>query len=143
MQESLSSEHSSELFRDTLEQFLDGGGVTNEGGSHLQTTWRNVAYSNLNIVGNPFNEVGGVLVLDVQHLLINFLHGHAATEDGGDSQVSAMTRVASGHHVLSVKHLLSKFWDSECTILLATASSEWSESRLEKVETGEGYHVDS
>ena len=74
MQESLSSEHSGELFADALEQLLNGGRVANEGSGHFQTTGWDVANGSLNVVGNPFNEVGRVLVLDVQHLLINFLH---------------------------------------------------------------------
>jgi len=42
VQESLSSEHSSELFSNSLEHFLDGGGVTNEGNGHFQTFWWDV-----------------------------------------------------------------------------------------------------
>jgi hypothetical protein len=37
MEESLSSEHSSELFSDSFEHLLDGSGVSNEGDSHLQS----------------------------------------------------------------------------------------------------------
>merc|ERR1719438_778526 len=73
MEESFSSEHSSELLGDPLEQLLDGGGVANEGGSHLETSWWNVTDRSLDIVGDPFNKVGAVLVLDVQHLLIDLL----------------------------------------------------------------------
>ena len=47
MQESLSSEHSGELFRDSLEELLNGGGVADESGGHLQTTRRNVANGGL------------------------------------------------------------------------------------------------
>ena len=57
MQESLAPEHGSELLRDTLEQLLDGSGVTNEGCSHLEATWWDVANSSLDIVGDPLNEV--------------------------------------------------------------------------------------
>ena len=70
----LSSEHGSELLRDSLEELLDGSGVTNEGGSHLETSWWNVTDSSLDIVGNPLNKIGTVLILNVQHLLINILH---------------------------------------------------------------------
>jgi hypothetical protein len=42
MEESLSSEHSCELFSDSLEHFLDGGGVTDEGNGHLKTLRRNI-----------------------------------------------------------------------------------------------------
>jgi len=37
MEEGLSSEHCGELFSDSLEHFLDGGGVTDEGDGHLET----------------------------------------------------------------------------------------------------------
>jgi hypothetical protein len=70
VEESLSSEHGGELFTDTLEEFLDGGGVTNEGGGHLQTTWWDITNSGLDVVWNPFNEVGRVLVLDVEHFFV-------------------------------------------------------------------------
>jgi hypothetical protein len=79
MQESLSSEHGSELVTDTLEELLDGGGVTNECRRHLKTTGRDGAESGLNVVGDPLDEVGGVLVLDVAHLVLHFLHGNFTT----------------------------------------------------------------
>ena len=88
MQESLAAEHGGELLGDALEQLLDGGGVTDEGGGHLQAAWGNVTDSGLDIVGDPLDEVRRVLVLDVEHLLVNLLHGHASTEHGGDGQVA-------------------------------------------------------
>ena len=39
VEESLSSEHSSELFTNSLEHFLDSSRVTQEGHSHLQSLW--------------------------------------------------------------------------------------------------------
>ena len=116
MQESFTPEHSSELFRDPLEQFLDGSGVSNEGSSHLETAGRNVTNGSLNIVRDPFDKVRAVLVLDVEHLLINFLHGHTASEDGSNSQVAAMTGVAGCHHVFGIEHLLSQFRNSQRSI---------------------------
>ena len=74
MEESLAAEHGGELLGDALKQLLDGGRVTNEGGGHLQATWWDVADGSLDIVGDPFDEVGRVLVLYVQHLLVNLLH---------------------------------------------------------------------
>jgi hypothetical protein len=74
MQESFTSEHSSKLFRDSLEDLLDCSGVAHKGGSHGEATRRDVTDSSLNIVRDPFHEVGAVLVLDIQHLFINFLH---------------------------------------------------------------------
>ena len=57
MQESFSAEHGSELFGNALEQFLDGGRVTNEGSGHLQTTWWDITNSGLDVIWNPFNKV--------------------------------------------------------------------------------------
>ncbi len=90
MQESFAPEHGSELLRDSLEELLDGSGVSNEGGSHLETTGWDVTDSGLDVVGDPLNEVGGVLVLDVEHLLVNLLHGHATTENCSNCQVPKM-----------------------------------------------------
>ena len=64
------------------------------------TSWRDVTDSGLHVVWDPFDEVRAVVVLHVQHLLVHFLHGHTTTEHGRHGQVSAMTRVACGHHVL-------------------------------------------
>ena len=121
MQESLAPEHSSELLRDSLEQLLDGGAVTDEGTGHLETAWWNITDSCLHVVGDPFDEVAAVLVLYVQHLFVDFLHGHAATEDGGNGQVAAVARVTSSHHVLGIEHLLGELWYSKGAVLLATS----------------------
>merc|ERR1719438_267582 len=142
MKESFSSEHGSELFGDSFEQFLNGGGVANEGGSHLETSWWNVTDSSLDIVGDPFNKVGAVLVLDVEHLLVDLLHGHAATENSSNCEVSSVSWITGGHHVLGIKHLLSQFWNCESSVLLGTTGSERSKSRHEEVESGEWNHVD-
>jgi len=72
MEESFSSEHSSELFSDSLEHFLDSSRVTNESNRHLKTFWWDITYSGFDVVGDPFNEIRRVLVLDVKHLFINF-----------------------------------------------------------------------
>ena len=84
MQESLTLEHGGELVADTLEKLLDGGGVAQECDGHLETARRNVTLRGLDVVGNPFDEVCRVLVLDVLHLLLDLLHGDLATEDGRD-----------------------------------------------------------
>ena len=53
---------------------LDCCRVSNEGCRHLESPGWDVADSSLDVVRDPLNEVGAVLVLDVQHLLIDFLH---------------------------------------------------------------------
>ena len=78
MKEGLAAEHGSELLGNALEHFLNSGGVADEGGSHLQALRGDIADRRLDIVRNPLDEVRGVLVLDVEKLLVHFLRGHAA-----------------------------------------------------------------
>merc|ERR1719423_328291 len=104
MQESLPLEHSGELLSDALKQLLDSGRVSDEGGGHLDTTRRNVTNGSLHVVGNPFDEEGRILVLDIIHLLIDC------------------------HHVLRVEHLLSEFWDAESSVLLGASGGQRGES---------------
>ena len=115
MQESFSAEHSSKLFRNSLEDFLNGSRISNKGGGHFEATRRDVANSGLDIVGDPFNKVRAVFVLNVQHLFVNFLHGHTASENGCNGQVAAMAGVAGSHHVLGIEHLLSELRDTQCS----------------------------
>lgn len=84
MQEGLPLEHSSELVTDTLEELLDGSRVTQEGNSHLQAPRRNIALCSENVVGNPLDEVGGIFVLNILHLFLNFFHRYFTTEHGGN-----------------------------------------------------------
>ena len=80
MQEGFSSEHSSELFSDSLEHFLDGGGVSYEGNGHFQSLRGDITDGGFDVVGDPFNEVRTVFVLDVQHLFVDFFSGHSSSE---------------------------------------------------------------
>ena len=84
MEESLPPEHSGELLGDPLEDLLDSGGVTNEGGGHLESSGWDITNCGLHVVRDPFDEVAAVLVLDIQHLLIDLLHGHTTTEHGSN-----------------------------------------------------------
>ena len=49
----LSPEHGGKLLGNPLEELLDGGGVTDEGGGHLKTPWRDVAHRGLDVVWDP------------------------------------------------------------------------------------------
>jgi len=53
------------------------------------------------------------------------------------SEVTAMTGVSSGHHVLGIEHLLSEFGNSNGAVLLAATGGQRSKASHEEVETGE------
>ena len=151
-----------ELLADSLEELLDSGAVTDEGSRHLESTGRNVTNGSLDVVGDPVNEVGGVLVLHGHHLVIDLAHAHASTEHGSDSEVTTVTGAARGHHVLGIEHLerelcsvsnsnrknekvqylLREFGNSQSSVGLSSLGRERGESRHEEVETGEGNHID-
>ena len=113
MEERLPPEHGSELFSNSLEEFLDGCGVADEGGGHLEASRWDVANSSFDIVGNPLNKVGAVLVLDVEKLFVDFLHRHPSSEHTSHCEVPSMARVAGRHHVPCVEHLLGQLRDRQ------------------------------
>jgi len=84
MQEGLALEHERELFTDTPEEFLDGSRVTKESDRHLEATRRNITLCGEDIVGDPLDEIGRVLALNVLYLLLDFLHRDLTTEYGSN-----------------------------------------------------------
>jgi len=104
VEEGLSAEHGGELFSNSLEHFLDGGGVSEEGDGHLESLGWDVTDGGLDVVGDPLDEVRGVLVLDVEHLFVNLLGGHASSEEGGGGEVTSVSGVGGAHHVLGIEH---------------------------------------
>merc|ERR1712130_669966 len=97
VQERLTAEHGSEVLGHALEHLLNGSAVTSESNCHFQTLGRNVADAGLDVVRNPLDEVGGVLVLHVEHLLVSLLGRHTATEKRGSSEVATVARIRGTH----------------------------------------------
>ena len=108
---------------------------------HLQALWWDIANAWFNVVGNPLNEVWAVLVLHVQHLLIHFLGGHSASEEGRGSQVASMSWIGCAHHVLCVEHLLRQFRHSQCSVLLRSSGGQWGKANHKEMQSGEGNQV--
>merc|ERR1711898_68979 len=143
VKEGLATEHAGELLGNALPGLLDGGGVTDEDGGHLQALWWDVTDGGLDVVRNPLDEVRGVLVLDVEHLLVDLLGGHAATEEGGACEVATVTRISSTHHVRSIEHLLGELWHGECAVLLGATGGQRGEPSEEEVEAREWDEIDA
>jgi hypothetical protein len=80
--------------------------------------------------------------LNAPHLLLNLLHADFATEDGGNSQVPALSGIGRSHHVFGIKHLLSQLGDTQGTELMTSTRGQGSETDHEKVQTRKGDHVD-
>ena len=124
-----------ELLGHALHHLLHAGGVADEADRHLEALGRDVADRALEVVRDPLDEVRRVLVLDVEHLLVDLLGGHAATEEGARREVAAVARVGGGHHVLSVEHLLRELRHCERAVLLRAARRERREADHEEVQT--------
>ena len=56
--------------------------------------------------------------------------------------IPAVSRIAGGHHVFGVEHLLGEFGHGERAVLLAAARGERSEAGHEEMQAREGDHVD-
>merc|ERR1712127_750766 len=84
-----------------------------------------------------------VLVLNVQHLFVDLLHGHSSSEHGGNSQVSTVSWIASSHHVFSIEHLLGQFWNGQGPVTLGASAGQRSETWHEKVQPWEWNRINS
>merc|ERR1719300_1531562 len=80
VEECFASKHGGELFTNSLEHILNGSGVPDEGGGHLQSLWRDIADGRFDIVRDPLHKIRRVLILNIEHLLIHFFGAHSASE---------------------------------------------------------------
>jgi hypothetical protein len=80
---------------------------------------------------------GRILVLNIEHLLVNFFCGHAAAEKAGSCEVAPVTRISSAHHVLGIEHLLRELWHRQRAVLLRTARGQRREASHKEVKARE------
>mmetsp|Transcript_82163 Transcript_82163/g.249227 ORF Transcript_82163/g.249227 Transcript_82163/m.249227 type:complete len:265 (+) Transcript_82163:148-942(+) len=137
VQESLASEHRREILSHTFEHLLDRSRVSGKGHRHLQAFWRDVTDRRLDVVWDPLDKVGRVLVLHIEHLLIHFLRGHPTAEECSSREVSAVSWVSRAHHVFRVEHLLCQLGHRERTVLLRAPGGQRCEARHEEVQAWE------
>mmetsp|Transcript_14405 Transcript_14405/g.27393 ORF Transcript_14405/g.27393 Transcript_14405/m.27393 type:complete len:280 (+) Transcript_14405:351-1190(+) len=142
VEEGLAPEHERELIRDALPRLLNGSGVPDEDGRHLHARGRDIADGRLEVVRDPLDKIGGVLVDDVKHLVVHLLGGHLAAEHHGAGEVPSVAGIRGAHHVLGVEGLLGQLWDSEDTVVLRGPGSEGRKADEEKVKARERNHVD-
>merc|ERR1719145_313445 len=69
VEECFTAEHCRKLLTHSFEHILNGGGIADEGGRHLESFGWNVADRGLDVIRDPLHKIRGVLVLDIQHLL--------------------------------------------------------------------------
>eukprot|EP00906_Rhabdomonas_costata_P037626 RCo053036 len=142
MQEGLAAEHRRELLGHPLEHLLDRRVVANERRGHLQPLGRDIADAALYVVRDPLHEVAAVLVLHVEHLLVDLLRGHPPAEHRRGGQVAPVAGVRRGHHVLGVEHLLRQLGHRQGAVLLRATRGQRGEPHQEEVQTGERDQVD-
>mmetsp|Transcript_29892 Transcript_29892/g.94222 ORF Transcript_29892/g.94222 Transcript_29892/m.94222 type:complete len:289 (+) Transcript_29892:196-1062(+) len=141
VEEGLAAKHRGEVLSHALEHLLDCRRVPCKGHGHLEAFGGNVAHGGLDVVGDPLHEVGTVLVLHIEHLLVHLLGGHTAAEKRRGGEVAAVPGVRGAHHVLRVEHLLRELRDRQRAVLLRAAGGERRKARHKEVQAWEGYQV--
>lgn len=92
MQEGLPLEHKGKLCGNAFKDLVDDCAVSEERAGYGQTLRWDVAHRGFDVVRDPIDKVGTIFVLDVQHLVLDFLHRHLTTENCCYRQVSESNR---------------------------------------------------
>lgn len=142
--EGLSLEHIGELRGDALEHLLDRCRVSDEGSRKGLSLRGYGANGRLDVIRDPRYELIGFSSLHRYHLLVYILRGDiGSTEDARGSEIFALARIASNHHVVWIEHLLCDLGHSHLTERLDVGSVQGGVARQEEVETGEGNKINS
>mmetsp|Transcript_9909 Transcript_9909/g.24689 ORF Transcript_9909/g.24689 Transcript_9909/m.24689 type:complete len:545 (-) Transcript_9909:49-1683(-) len=139
VQEGLPPEHDAELVGNSSEDVLHGSRVADEGGREIRL-WdlgRDVANRGLDVVWNPLDEVSGVLVLHLEHLILDILGRHLAPEEGRGGQVPSVPGVCRSHHVPSLEDLLREVANRDPPVGGGGGRSQRGEADLEEVQAWE------
>jgi len=142
MQESLPPEHGAELFPNALEQLLDRGTVTDERGSRFEASRGNVADAGLDVIGDPLDKLGSVAIVDLQHLLLDFLGTKLSSEDARGSQILSVARIGGSHHVAGIEQLSGQLGNVVGAESSGIARRKRGYADHEEVKTREGDQVD-
>ena len=141
MQEGLAFELGRELPQDALEHLLQGGGVAHEGDNLLEALRGEGAHGRLDVIGGLLHELARVLVLQVEHVLVDFLGGHASAKQGAGGQLAVVVGIGEAHHVLCVEYFLGQFDHGQGMLIQGAAGVEGNVVH-DKVQPGDGDQID-
>jgi hypothetical protein len=92
----------------------------------------------LHAVRNPLDEVGSIPRLNVQHLFVDLLRRHSATEVGQNCEVHSSARITGWHHIFVIEQLLGQLRNRQSAALLRSARSKRSKAPMKKCRRGNG-----
>jgi len=113
----------------------------------------------VNIISiTPNYEMRNFSYLNSLDLFLDLFHRDFSTVVAGNGEISlvplsaspkgplnaySVTGVRSCHHILRVKHLLSKLRHSDSSVARRSSRSKWREADHEEMQSRERHHVDS
>ena len=103
--------HDPKLKVESFKQFLYSCVVSDESGRHFHSVRWHVANRDFSVMRDPLDKMSAFLILNVRHLILDFLHRQFLTaKHGGVSEVSAIPWIAGNHNVFGVEYLVSQLW---------------------------------